>query len=69
MTITNVNITYVEGTFNGTLSNSSTATLFTNEYFELFKDSELKIIPNAGLFISVEKPQLYIKTILDFLNK
>lgn len=42
---------------------------FTNEYLELFKDSELKIIPNAGHFISVEQSQLYIKTILDFLNK
>jgi proline iminopeptidase len=42
---------------------------FTNEYLELFKNSELKIIPNAGHFISIEQPQLYIKTILDFINK
>jgi proline iminopeptidase len=42
---------------------------FTNEYLELFKKSELKIIPGAGHFISVEQPQLYTKTILDFLNK
>ncbi len=42
---------------------------FTNEYLELFKNSELKIIPGAGHYISVEQPQLYIKTILDFLNR
>jgi proline iminopeptidase len=42
---------------------------FTNEYLELFKNSELKIIPGAGHFISVEQPQLYTKTILGFLNK
>ncbi len=42
---------------------------FTNEYLELFKKSELKIIPGAGHYISVEQPRLYIKTILEFLNK
>ena len=42
---------------------------FTNEYLELFKNSELKIIPGAGHFISVEQPQLYTKTILGFLKK
>jgi proline iminopeptidase len=42
---------------------------FTNEYLELFKNSELEIIPGAGHFISVEQPQLYTKTILDFLNR
>ncbi len=42
---------------------------FTNEYLELFKNSELKVIPNAGHFISIEQPQLYVETILNFLNK
>jgi proline iminopeptidase len=42
---------------------------FTEEYLKLFKNSELRIIPNAGHFISIEQPQLYTKTILDFLNK
>lgn len=41
---------------------------FTNEYLELFKNSELKIIPNAGHFISIEQPKLYTETIVDFLN-
>ncbi len=42
---------------------------FTSEYLELFKNSELKIIRDAGHFISVEQPQLYTNTILHFLNK
>ena len=42
---------------------------FTNEYMSLFKNSELKIITDAGHFISVEQPELYIKTILNFVNK
>jgi len=42
---------------------------FTHEYLELFRNSELKMIPAAGHFISVEQPRLYIKTIMDFLNK
>jgi proline iminopeptidase len=42
---------------------------FTNEYLQLFQNSELTIIPNAGHFISVEQPKLYIKTIGHFLSK
>ena len=42
---------------------------FTNEYLELFKNHQLKIIPNAGHSISVEQPELYLKTIRVFLNQ
>jgi proline iminopeptidase len=42
---------------------------FTNEYLQLFQNSELTIIPNAGHFIYVEQPKLYIKTIGHFLSK
>ena len=41
---------------------------FTNEYLQLFKNHELAIIPKSGHFISVEQPELYIKTIRQFLN-
>lgn len=42
---------------------------FTNEYLQLFKNSQLIVVPGAGHFISVEQPELYIKTIKEFLNK
>jgi len=42
---------------------------FTYEYKELFQNSELAVIPGAGHFISVEKPELYLKVIQQFLNK
>ena len=42
---------------------------FTNEYLQLFKNSKLVVIPNAGHFISVEQPQLYIQTIQHFLGE
>lgn len=42
---------------------------FLNEYLELFPNHQLKIIPDAGHSISVEQPQLYLKTIREFLNK
>ena len=42
---------------------------FTNEYKELFQNSELVIVPNAGHFISVEQPEIYSKTMQHFLNK
>jgi proline iminopeptidase len=42
---------------------------FVNEYLELFPDYQLKIIPDAGHSISVEQPELYLKTIRDFLNQ
>jgi proline iminopeptidase len=41
---------------------------FTNEYLELFKNHHLEIIPNAGHYISVEQPELYIKYIRGFLT-
>ena len=40
---------------------------FTGEYLELFPNHQLKIIPDAGHSISVEQPELYLKTIRDFL--
>jgi proline iminopeptidase len=42
---------------------------FTKEYLGLFQNSELVIIPDAGHFISIEQPKLYIKAIEQFLNK
>jgi proline iminopeptidase len=41
---------------------------FVNEYLELFPNHQLKIVPDAGHSISVEKPELYLKIIRDFLN-
>ncbi len=41
---------------------------FVNEYLELFPNHQLKIIPDAGHSISVEQPEIYLKTIRDFLN-
>lgn len=42
---------------------------FLNEYLELFPNHQLKIIPGAGHSISVEQPELYLKTIREFLNQ
>jgi proline iminopeptidase len=42
---------------------------FTNEYLELFSNHQLSIIPDAGHFIAFEQPELYIKTIREFLQK
>lgn len=42
---------------------------FTNEYCELFPNHQLIIIPNAGHAISAEQPELYLKTIRDFLKE
>jgi proline iminopeptidase len=41
---------------------------FTSEYLQVFKNHRLAIIPNAGHSISVEQPEMYLKTILGFLN-
>lgn len=41
---------------------------FINEYLELFPNHQLKIIPDAGHSISVEQPELYLKTFREFLN-
>ena len=42
---------------------------FTYEYTQLFKNHQLIVIPNAGHYIALEQPALYIQTIKDFLNK
>jgi proline iminopeptidase len=42
---------------------------FTCEYLDLFPNHQLVIIPDAGHAISIEQPELYIKTIRDFLNR
>lgn len=41
---------------------------FTNEYLDLFTNHQLTVISNAGHYISVEQPELYIKTIRKFLS-
>jgi proline iminopeptidase len=42
---------------------------FTNEYLQLFPNHNFSVIPNAGHFILVEQPEIYLKTIKEFLNK
>ena len=42
---------------------------FTNEYLQLFKNAQLAVIPDAGHYISVEQPKLYIETIKSFLSR
>jgi proline iminopeptidase len=42
---------------------------FATEYLELFPNHKLVVIPNAGHSISVEQPELYLKTIRDFLTR
>lgn len=39
------------------------------EYLQLFKNHELAIVPNAGHGIWIEQPDIYIKTIKNFLAK
>ncbi|WP_147204666.1 alpha/beta fold hydrolase [Segetibacter aerophilus] len=41
---------------------------FTKEYLDIFPNHQLVIVPNAGHFISVEQPEVYIKTIVKFLD-
>ena len=40
---------------------------FVTEYLDLFPNHQLKIIPDAGHSISVEQPELYLKTIRTYL--
>ena len=40
---------------------------FTNEYLDVFPNTYMIIIPNAGHAIAFEQPELYFQTILDFL--
>ena len=42
---------------------------FTNEYLQLFVNHQLSVIPDAGHSISIEQPELYLKTIRNFLAK
>lgn len=42
---------------------------YTQEYLELYSNSKLVVIPNAGHAIAVEKPDQYIKTIREFINQ
>jgi proline iminopeptidase len=42
---------------------------FLKEYLEFFPNHQMKIIPDAGHSISVEQPELYLKTIREFLNQ
>ncbi len=42
---------------------------FLTEYLDLFPNHQLKIIPGIGHAISVEQPELYLKTIREFLNQ
>lgn len=41
---------------------------FTNEYLQLFADHQLAIIPNAGHSLYLEQPELYVRTIQQFLK-
>jgi proline iminopeptidase len=40
-----------------------------NEYLELFPNHTLKIIPDAGHSITAEQPEIYSRTIREFLNQ
>ena len=42
---------------------------YTKEYLELYSNSKLVVIQNAGHAIAVEKPDEYIKTIREFINQ
>jgi proline iminopeptidase len=42
---------------------------YTQEYLELYSNSKLVVIPNAGHAIAFEKPDEYIKTIREFINQ
>lgn len=41
---------------------------FTNEYLTLFKNHQLQVIPNAGHIMELEKPDLYLKCLQQFLR-
>jgi proline iminopeptidase len=40
---------------------------YTHEYLDIFPNHRLAIIPHAGHFIYAEQPELYIRSIKDFL--
>lgn len=42
---------------------------YTNEYLQLFSNHQFVLIPNAGHGIATEQPDIYLKTIRDFLNQ
>lgn len=41
---------------------------YVKEYLDLFKNHKLIIIPEAGHSISKEQPELYLRSIMDFIN-
>lgn len=41
----------------------------TKEYLDVFTHHQLVVIPDAGHSISIEQPEVYLKTISEFLNK
>lgn len=42
---------------------------YTKEYLDLFSNNKFKLVPNAGHQIFAEQPELYTKTIKDFLTQ
>jgi len=42
---------------------------FAKEYLDLFQNSKLEVIPNAGHSIAIEQQELYTQTIMGFLNE
>lgn len=42
---------------------------YADEYLKLFKNHQLVIIPKAGHSIAIEQPELYINTIMKFLEE
>jgi proline iminopeptidase len=41
---------------------------FTHEYLTVFKNHQLKVVPNAGHIMEIEQPDLYLKYIQEFLK-
>lgn len=42
---------------------------YTDEYLKLFKNHQFVIVPKAGHSIAAEQPELYLNTIIKFLNE
>jgi proline iminopeptidase len=42
---------------------------FTHEYLDLFPHHRLVVIPGAGHSISAEQPELFLRTVRDFLRE
>ena len=41
---------------------------YTNEYLDIFPNHQFVVVANAGHDISIEQPELFLKTIRDFLT-